>query len=157
MTDCHQRPATAATTDDEKSEVLDYDSFDTRLREVGQSFLLHEKYQFKKTYCVERPEDGEQLVIVQALRKQRPHEALNVNLPDFFLRAMNCEWTLFKRPTSKYHHETWWNYLDSYSGTKPQNNERRQFYISRLTAATKEGRMDKAQPYYDDEFHDARP
>ena len=28
-------------------------------------------------------------------------------------------------PTSKFHHETWCNYLESYSGIKPQSNEKR--------------------------------
>ena len=47
--------------------------------------------------------------------------------------------------TSKHHHQIWWNYLDSYSGTKPQSDN-----DSRITAAAKEGRMDTAQLLYDE-------
>ena len=142
--------STAATTNDEKYEPPSYDSFDTRPREVGKPYPLAKKYKFGKTFWIERPDDGEQIVIVQAYRKQRPDETLNVDLPAYFLRATNCAWTLFKGPTSKYHHEIWWNYLDSYSGTKPRPEDDRLFYISRVNAAAKEGRMDQAQPFYDE-------
>ena len=148
---------TADVTNDDPFVPLVYDAFDTRPQEMGKAFPLREKCTFGKTFWTERPDDREQIVIVQSHRRQRPHEILNVDLPVHFLRATNCAWTLFKGPTSKYHHETWWNYLDSYSGIKPRPEKDSEFYISRVTAAATEGRLDKAQPYYDDEFHDAWP
>ena len=40
--------------------------------------------------------------------------------------------------------------LPRHSGTKPQSDERRQFYVSRVATTAKDGRMDKAQPFYNE-------
>ena len=115
MTVINDQPltSTAATTNDEKFKAPSYDSFDTRTREVGKPYPLAKKFKFGKTFWIERSDDGEQIVIIQALRRERPDETLKGDLPAYFLWATNCAWTLFKGPVSKYYHEIWWNYLDS--------------------------------------------
>ena len=97
MTAINDQPltSTAATTNDAKYEPSSYDSLDIRPREVGKPYPLAKKYKFGKTFWIERPDDGEQ-IIIQAFWKERPDETLNVDLPAYFLRATKLRMDTFQ-------------------------------------------------------------
>ena len=67
----------------------------------------------------------------QTRRWQRPDETLNIDLPAYFYRDPSVRaWTLFKGPTSKYHNETLWNYLDNYADIyEPIPGDERMWHI----------------------------
>ena len=86
--------------------------------DIESEFLLHEKYDLQDVYSVKYK------AIIKANRLQRDDEDHNVDLPAFFVyHRDNQHWALVKEPTSKYHNEHWYSYIEMLAerGTKQKN------------------------------------
>ena len=133
------------STDDDDNEPPMFAEIDVRPKKIGKKYLSYAKYRYRDARRVKVGTKNEYYVI-QAQRKDRPDD-----LPTYFLRAFGEQergWTIFKAPSSKYHHSKWWNFLDSYRGVKSGifSRDRFELFTRRIKAAGDDGRLDRAQP-----------
>ena len=78
--------------------------------DIEWEYPLHEKYDLQDVYSVKYK------AIVKANRLHRDDEDFNVDLPAFFVyHRDNQHWSLIKRPTSKYHNESWYSYIERFA------------------------------------------
>ena len=133
------------STEEDDNKPPTFAEIDVRPKEIGKKYLSYAKYRYGNARRVKVGEKNEYYVL-KAQRKDRPDD-----LPTYFLRAFGeqeCGWTIFKAPSSKYHHSKWWNFLDSYRGVKSDifTKDRFELFIRRIKAAGDDGRLDRAQP-----------
>ena len=82
--------------------------------------ILDAKYQFRKGIPHVRQQHGRH-TILQSRRLDRSGETLNIDLSAYFVKpGLRHPCILLKGPTSKYHVENWWNYIDNGSAVTPQ-------------------------------------
>ena len=132
-----------------------YDDFAIRIHDGSPQLEMMGKYIFKKCYETKLPNNDE-VNIIQAQHKNRDGATLNVDLPAYILRVKNPgqdrqteKWYLFKGLTSKYHHEKWWNLLDSYMGLQHVNAKRKNVICSYMASAVKRGNISRPCPLPD--------
>ena len=130
-------------TDDDDNAPPTFAEIDVRPKDIGKKYLSYTKYRYREARRVKVGTKNEYYVI-KALRKERPDD-----LPTYFLRAygeQEREWTIFKAPSSKYHHSKWWNFLDSYDGVKSDlfSEDRFELFTRRIKAVGDDGRLDSA-------------
>ena len=133
------------STEDDDNKPPTFAEIDVRPKEIGKKYLSYAKYRYGNARRVKVGTKKEYYVI-HAQRKDRPDD-----LPTYFLRAFGEQergWTIFKAPSSKYHHSKWWKFLDSYRGVKSDilSKDRLELFIRRIKAAGDDGRLDRAQP-----------
>ena len=132
-----------------------YDDFAIRIHDACPQLETMGKYAFKRIYETKLPNNDE-VNIIHAQRKNRDGATLNVDLPAYILRVKNPgqdrqteKWYFFKGPTSKYHHEKWWNLLDSHMGLQHVTGKRRDVIFSYLASAIKRGNISRTCPLPD--------
>ena len=133
------------STDDDDNVPPTFAEIDVRPKKIGKKYLSYTKYRYRDARRVKEGTKNEYYAI-QAQRKERPDD-----IPTYFLRAFGEQergWTIFKAPSSKYHHSKWWNFLDSYRGVKSDlfSKDRFELFTRRIKAAGDDGRLDRAQP-----------
>ena len=133
------------STDDDDNEPPTFAEIVVRPKEIGKKYLSYTKYRYREARRVKVGTKNEYYVI-KAYRKERPDD-----LPTYFLRAYGEQergLTIFKAPSSKYHHSKWWNFLDSYDGVKSDlfTKDRFELFTRRIKAAGDDGRLDRVQP-----------
>ena len=136
------------STDDDDNAPPTFSEIDVRPKEIGQKYLSYTKYRYREARRV-KVGDNNEYYVIKAFRQ------VDVNsqhkLPTYFLRAFGEQergWTIFKDPSSKYHHSKWWNFLDSYDDVKSGifSKDKFELFTRRIKAAGDEGRLDRAQP-----------
>ena len=129
-----------------------YDDFAIRPHDGSNQTDRMKKYHYQKCYETKLPNNDE-VNIIHCQRKNRDGATLNVDLPAYILRVKNPgqdrqteKWYLFKGPASKYHHEKWWNLLDSYMGLQHVNAKRRDVIFSYMSSQARRGNICRPQP-----------
>ena len=136
------------STDDDDNAPPTFAEIHVRPKEIGQKYLSYTKYRYREARRV-KVGDNNEFYVIKAFRRQDVD--YQHKLPTYFLRAFGEQergWTIFKAPSSKYHHSKWWNYLDSYDGVKSGifSQDKFELFTRRIKAAGDDGRLDRAQP-----------
>ena len=129
-----------------------YDDFAIRIHDGSNQTAMMKKYHYQKCYKTKLPNNDE-VNIIHCQRKNRDGATLNVDLRANVLRIKNPrqdrhteKWYLFKGPTSKYHHEKWWNLLDSYMSLQHVNAKCRDVISSYMRSAARRGNISRPCP-----------
>ena len=133
--------------DDDDNAPPTFAEIDVRPKELGQKYLIsYTKYRYREARRV-KVGDNNEYYVIKAFRQDVDYQH---KLPTYFLRAFGEQergWTIFKAPSSKYHHSKCWNYLDSYDGVKSDifSQDKFELFTRRIKAAGDDGRLDRAQ------------